>query len=321
MKKEYVLGLDIGGTNSRIALIEIKKGKPVIAKKETYPTEAVKDIKKLIKKYDKYSKKACIGFAGPVIGNKAKLTNAKLSVNISKLMKETDLDVIYLVNDFHANGYGIMYVKSSDLVVLNQGAVPKKEGVVMATGPGTGLGKVLVFQGKVLPCEPGWTSVGINDIDDYALIDYLRTKYKRNIYFEDILSGRGLIDIYDHLEIKYNLETNMKIMRLIKEEPVNKARIITKYASKDKLSDMTLRIFVKFYARYVRDACLGVLTSKVYLVGGLSNAIRPYLKKYFMEEFLNHEVYRPILKKVRVSLDINEDVGLIGAGAVAAGLK
>ena len=88
---------------------------------------------------------------------------------------------------------------------------------------------------------------GIENIDDYALLDYLRSKYNDEVYYEDVISGRGLLDIYDHLEIKSNLEMNMKIRKLIKEEPVNKAKLITKYSSKDKLCDMTLRIFTKFY--------------------------------------------------------------------------
>jgi len=315
-----VLALDVGGTNTRIALVEIKNNFPVIKKKQTYLTSKVRKISTVIKKFNKKVDNACIGFAGPILGNKAKLTNAKLGVDVSQLKKETGLKKIYLINDFHANGHGILFVKKSDLVVLNLGN-KLNNNVLMATGPGTGLGKVLVIEGNVYPCEPGWTSIGVEDIDDYALVDYLKKKYKRDVYYEDILSGRGLIDIYDYLEIKSNLEVNMRIRKVIKEEPVNKAKMIVKHSTKDKLSDMTLRIFVKFYARFVRDSCLNVLTSKVYLVGGLSGAIKSYLKKYFLKEFLRHEVYRAILKKVHVTLDMNSDVGLIGAGAVAANLS
>jgi glucokinase len=138
--------------------------------------------------------------------------------------------------------------------------------------------------------------------------------------YEDVLSGNGLLDIYSHLEIKSNLPTNMKIRALLKEEPYYKAQVITKYSSKDKLCNMTLQIFTKFYARFVRDSCLNLLSSKVYLVGGIALAIKPYLNKYFMEEFLNNQRYEKILKKVNISLVKNLDIGLIGAGAVAGNL-
>lgn len=313
-----VLGLDIGGTNSRIALIDVKGSKLKIIKQKIILTNEVKNISKFIIKFNNKVEKACIGFAGPIMGNTAKLTNANLSINLNTLKKETQLKNVTLVNDFLANGHGVKYLKKSELYTLHDGKGIKNNHVSIVAGPGTGLGKVHLIDNKVYACEPGWTSIGIEDIDDYSLIDYLKRKYKRQTYYEDILSGRGLIDIYDHLEIKSNLDTNMKIRKLIKEEPVHKAKVLIQYSSKDKLCDMTLRIFTKFYARFIRDSCLGMLTSKVYLVGGISKAIKPYIKKDFMKEFLNHSVYRPILKKVQIYIVTNEHVGLIGAGAVAA---
>ena len=152
------------------------------------------------------------------------------------------------------------------------------------------------------------------------MFDYVRGRYKGTAYYEDIVSGRGLIDIYDHLEIKTNMEINEKIRKLIKEEPVYQAKVISKHASKDKLCDMTLRIFTKFYSRFVRDSSLSLITSKVYLVGGISIAIEPYIKKLFMQEFLKHRNYKTLLKRIDISLVKNEDIGLIGAGAVAGGL-
>jgi glucokinase len=83
---------------------------------------------------------------------------------------------------------------------------------------------------------------------------------------------------------------------------------------------MTLRIFTKFYARFVRDSALNLISSKVYLVGGISEAIEPYLKKFFIKEFLTHRKYTSMLKKIHVAVILREDVGLIGAGAVAGQL-
>jgi glucokinase len=177
-----------------------------------------------------------------------------------------------------------------------------------------------MIDNKVLACEAGHTCLGVENIEDYALLDFLRAKYKSQVYYEDAISGRGLTDIYDHLEIKSNLKLNMKIMKLIKDEPVFKAKLITKYSSKDRLCDMTLMIFTRFYARFVRDNALSMITSNIYLVGGISNEIKPYLQKYFMKEFLSHRKYTSLLRSMSVSLVMNESVGLIGAGAVAARL-
>jgi glucokinase len=318
MKEKYVLALDVGGTNLRIALIEIKK-KPIIKKHENYLTKDVKNLASVIKKFNHGATTACIGFAGPIVGNKASLTNANLGVDIAKLKKETKLKNIELINDFHAVGYGVKFLKESDFLSLNKGK-GFNNNVRMVVGPGTGLGKAYIIKGEVYPCEGGLTTLGIEDIEDYALLDYLKEKHPGQIYYEDVVSGNGLIDIYDHLEIKSNLEVNLKIRKLIKEEPVNKAKLITKYSSKDRLCDMTLRIFTKFYARFVRDSALNLISSKVYLVGGISTAIKPYLKQLFVKEFLKHRKYKPLLKKVNVRVVLNQDVGLLGAGAVAGKL-
>ena len=320
MANNYVLGLDVGGTNLRVALIEIIDGKPVIRKQENYRTKDVKNIADVMKKHVQQTQSACIGFAGPILDGKARLTNANLSVEIEKLKKETKLKEITLINDFHAVGYGVPFLDRSKFLVLNKGK-GFHNNVQMVVGPGTGLGKAYVIDKKVFPCEGGLTIAGIEDIEEYALLDYLKEKYSGPVYYEDIISGRGLLDIYDHLEIKSNLEINFKIRRLIKEEPVYKARLIEKYSREDKLCDMTLRIFTKFYARFVRDSALNLIASKVYLVGGISGAIRPYLEKCFLAEFLKHRKYSSMLKKVEVSVILTPDVGLVGCGAVAGKLN
>jgi glucokinase len=311
-----VLGLDIGGTHSRIALIEIKT-RPVITKKKKVLTKDIKDLSKFINDFNTDAERACVGFAGPIFGNKAELTNADLSIDLRKLRKKTNLK-IDLINDFHAAGYGVPFLRKKDFLVLNKGSRMRSN--VRMVGPGTGLGKSYIIDNEAYPTEAGHTTLGVEDIEDYALLDYLKGKYSDTIYYEDVLSGRGLLDIYDHIEIKSNLEVNMKIRKLIRKEPVYKAKIITKYSKQDKLSDMTLRIFTKFYARFVRDSCLNLISSQVFLVGGISEAIRNYLKKDFIKEFTKHRKYSKLLKKIHVSVILNHDVGLIGAGALAGDL-
>jgi glucokinase len=312
-----VLALDVGGTNIRIAKIDIKNRKPVIKKEKLFLTKDVNNLSSVINGFKDKEEVACIGFAGPIVEKEAKLTNADLRINIDSLKKETGLKEIKLINDFHAVGYGLPFLKKKDIFILNHGK-GFNNNVEMVVGPGTGLGKAYIINNKVYPCEGGLTTLGVGDIGDYALFDYIRTKYNvASVYYEDVVSGRGLLDIYDHLEIKTNMELNMKIMKLIRAEPVNKAKIITKFSQKDKLCDMTLQIFTKFYSRFVRNSVLNLISSKVYLVGGITNSIQPSLKRDFMQEFLKHRVYQNMLKKVEISIVLNSNVGLLGAGAVA----
>ncbi len=313
-----VLALDIGGTNTRMAEIESGEKARVVKKKLIY-TKSIKNLSKEIKSFSKLDT-ACVAIAAPITGKKAKLTNADLTIDSEQLKKDLKLKKIILVNDFFAVGHGIKNLEKKNIVVLHKGK-KVKSGIKIATGPGTGLGTVYILNGEVLPCETGWTAVGIDGIDDYALIDFLKSKYSRPIYYEDVLSGRGLIDIYDHLEIKSNLNTNMEIRKQIKDEPVHKAKLLVKYSKKEKLCSMALGIFTKFYARFVRDCCLSPLSSEVFLVGGISGAIRPYLKKTFMEEFMKHSIYNNLLSRVEINLVLDEDIGLLGAGSIALDSK
>ena len=207
-----VLSLDIGGTNTRIALVEINK-KPIIKKEKTMPTQKVKSVPSLINSFNKKVEVAGIGFAGPVLGHKAKLTNADLTIDSLEIKKKTQIKKIFLVNDFYAAGVGSKFIQKSNLYPINIGK-GFKNNVSMVVGPGTGLGKSLIINDVVYPCEPGGTTLTIEDIDDYALFDFLKIKYRRMPIYEDVLSGNGLLDIYNHLEIKLNLPTNTKILDL-----------------------------------------------------------------------------------------------------------
>ena len=158
-----VLALDIGGTNFRIATVDIT-GKIKILKKKNYYSSQVNDVAKIINSFDSSVDTCVIGFAGPIIGNKAKLTNANLSINLTELKKKTKLKKIKLLNDFHAIGYAFSLLKRKDFMVLNKGKNMKQD-VSMVVGPGTGLGKSYIIDGKVHPCEGGFTTLGIENID------------------------------------------------------------------------------------------------------------------------------------------------------------
>ncbi|MEK6917001.1 MAG: glucokinase, partial [Nanoarchaeota archaeon] len=232
--------------------------------------------------------------------------------------KDTKLKNIKLVNDFYANAASLPFIKKSDVFVLNKGSKTNKNKMII--GPGTGLGKAYSLNSRVYPSEGGLTIIGIEDIEDYALIDYFKKKIRDIVYYEDILSGRGLSNIYEYLEINSNLLPDSKIRKIIIDKK-NKPELITENYKKDKLSEMTIDIFVKFYARYTRDSALNILCSEVYLAGGISNSLKEPMKKDFMKEFAMHRHYKNLLKKIGVSVITNSDIGLIGAGAIAAGLQ
>ncbi|MBN1503016.1 ROK family protein [Candidatus Woesearchaeota archaeon] len=311
-----VLALDIGGTNTRIAVFKLDK-KPVMLSKEENLTEDIKDISKYIKSFSDKKGVAAdeigIGFAGPVVGNQIKLTNSNFSINKEKLMKKLNTKKLVIVNDFHTIGVGIEFMPRKDIVVLNKSAF--NNNIKLVIGPGTGLGKAYVINGITYPAEGGYTSLGIEDIHEYGVLDYLSKKYKGPVYYEDVVSGRGLIDIYDYLEIQSNIDFDMNIKSRIRNVP-KKAEFITKHCDKDELCDLTLRMFTKFYARFARDSALHLISSHVYLCAGISASIINHLRAHFMNEFIRHRVYSSLLKKINVFVVLNPEAGLYGAAGL-----
>ncbi|MBD3204170.1 ROK family protein [Candidatus Woesearchaeota archaeon] len=315
MSKNPVLSMDIGGTNCRIGIFKNKR----IIRKKYYPTKKIKNFSKKVsgylKKNSKYKiKKAGIGFAGPIIGNIAELTNADLKINRKKLEKQLNLKIT-IINDFHALGYGISLLKKKDLFEISK---PKfKNDIKMVVGPGTGLGKAYIVHKLVFPGEGGQTLIGIEDIHDYALVDYLTKEFGKPVYYEDVLSGRGIINLYKHLAIKTSYKRNHKAGEKIKKKLLKSAEMVTKYSSKDELCDITLKEFTKYFARFTRDSALHLIPCRIYLSGGISPEIKKYIKKYFIKEFTKHRSYSDLLKKIGISVILNTDTGLLGAGFAA----
>ncbi len=312
-----VLAMDIGGTNTRVGLYDVGK-KPMCIRKKKHPTKNIKQFEDVIRNFlkDEQIDSVCIGFAGPIIGDKAKLTNAKLSIDANRLKKEFGFKKVKLVNDFIVTSKGIPFLKTKEIHTLNKSKF--ENNVEMVVGPGTGLGKAYIIDGKPYPSEGGQTTLGIENIEEYALLDYLKKRGKNPVYYEDVVSGRGIIDIYDHLEIKSNIDFDMDVRKKIRTIHVRTAEIITKTSEKDQLCRITLLWFVRFYARYVRTSALHLLPSEIYLGGGVSPAIKDSLEKHFMPEFTKHRSYSDLLSKMGVHIILNTDIGLVGAAALAA---
>ncbi|MBU0758135.1 MAG: ROK family protein, partial [Nanoarchaeota archaeon] len=307
-KESAVLALDIGGTNTRLG---IAKDNKLVAKK-TYPTKKLMGLlpvmKEFLKNNKKYSITMCgIGFAGPIVGKKAELTNADLKIDKAELEKYLNINVT-LVNDFFAVGKGVSVLQEKDLYSVRKTGF--NNNVQMVVGPGTGLGKAYVIDGKVVPGEGGQTLAGIKDIHDYQLIESIKKKKSDIIYYEDLISGRGIVNIYRHLAIKSNIDRDSKVGIKINSNHIMSAETVTSCSKNDELCNLTLMEFTKFYARFVRDSALHLIPSHIYLAGGISPVIIDYIKKYFLAEFTEHRAYSALLNKMSISVVLNTDVGL-----------
>jgi glucokinase len=329
-REKYFLIVDVGGTKTSMAVTD--KNNNILVKK-LYLSKDIKNFTDTLihfmhesetKKY--HIEDACIAAAGQINSerNYARLTNLEWTIDKQNILVRTKLRRIILLNDFEAIGFGIDTLKSEDYTELtNIGRKP--EGTIAIIGPGTGLGvSVLTYEmGKHLPIpsEGGHVSLPIqtNDSIDIKFQSFLlRKKLYKDA--EDVVSGRGIVNIYKFLlEQKVRHDKKIRLM-LQKTLDAEKPAIITKYALEDKdiLCIRTLELFIKYYARIARNLVLTTMCSELVLAGGIAPKILPALQDVFVDEFVDHEFknMRKILETVPIIVLVDPDIGLYGASNI-----
>ncbi|MBS3137268.1 ROK family protein [Candidatus Woesearchaeota archaeon] len=344
--REYILTADIGATNTRIALysteiklielIEIKTDE--IKNKESF----VRIIKQKLKKIFSRLQATCIACAGPVNHklNQVQLTNSHLLINskhLNEQFKKENISCkdIYLLNDFEALGYGINKILNSskssqystkELTTIKKGK-PVRLKTIALLGAGTGLGKSIAVYNKdkniyqPFPSEGGHADFPIQNYYELQLAEFIRkqTNYT-NLCYEDILSGKGIVHIYDFLYLKY--EYNLKKEQLALKKKIDKAddkaALISKNRKTDFLCKETFRLFAKYYAICLRNLALETMPlSGIYIGGGIAAKNADIFNYLFIQEFEKHDVYRHLLKNIPIYLITDKTLSLYGCALYA----
>ena len=214
----YLIG-DIGGTKTRLALIEKNKEIKTL-KEEKFLSNDFTSLLTVIKKFLKNEKgkieKACFGIAGPVREGKCQTTNLPWLVDSQEINEEMNFKNVYLLNDLEANAYGIQCLKEDEFHILNEGN-PNQKGNAALISAGTGLGEAgLFWDGKKyhpFACEGSHADFAPRDELEIELFRFLRKKYG-HVSYERAVSGPGLYNLYQFLiaskEIPRNIERGVK---------------------------------------------------------------------------------------------------------------
>jgi glucokinase len=119
-----VLGGDIGGTNTRLCLVETDGNNESTRREEIYPS-GNEGLVPLVRQFlgdESNVHKACFALAGPVLNNKCKITNLPWpELDAAKLQEELNIAKVSLINDFVAVGYNIVLEENKSLVTLQPG--------------------------------------------------------------------------------------------------------------------------------------------------------------------------------------------------------
>ena len=319
----FVLGGDVGGTNTNIAVAGVREGKAVLLYSAHFESRSLSSLLPAIREAIDYGRekygievgRGVVGVAGPVTDpERAKPTNLPWTVDAGEIKRELGFEEFRIENDFMILGRGIESLKEADLFEAKAGEAEFGE-TRAVIGAGTGLGKaILVYDGKryrPVPSEGGHADFPVQDQFDLDLADFIRGGRDTPASYEDLLSGRGIEGIYDFLrEKRGGTEKTGEI-----EDAVDRAAAISKRRTTDPLCRETFAVYARCFGRCAKNFVLEALaTGGLYIAGGIAAKNREvFVMPEFSDEFLNAEKQRPLLERTPVHVITNYDVSLYGA--------
>src|SRR3989344_6191916 len=205
--KLVVMGVDVGGTNTNVALA-LQGKSPSILISFHYATRDLKglegpvsDALQFAREHKLTVKRGCIAAAGPVVNGRVKGLNIPFvidAVAVSKKMKVK----FSLINDFEAIGRGMGVIPKKDILTIQNGRQVKGAPQVIV-GAGSGLGKsVLAYDAAVKSYVPLPSEGGHADFAFYPEEFDMCRFFARSGRCPDensMVSGRGIEAIYTFL--------------------------------------------------------------------------------------------------------------------------
>jgi glucokinase len=199
---EVLVG-DVGGSTVRFALARrgkagIELGHMAVRRCVDHAgmAEAISDF--LAETGRPRPRAGAIAIAGPIIGDRAQLTNHPWSFSIAETRRRVGLERLEVINDFTAVALALPLLTPDERRQVGGGAA-EPDLPIGAIGPGTGLGvSGLVRAGRrwvALKSEGGHASFAPMTERESRIADLLRRRLG-HVSWERILSGPGLVNLY-----------------------------------------------------------------------------------------------------------------------------
>lgn len=327
-----VLAGDLGGTKVLLCVAEYDGKAYKILHRQRFVSAAYDDFASVVRTFlaslDNPPRSACFAVAGPVEskpdgGQRAKITNLPWQLDSADLAAQCGLEQVRLLNDFQGVGYGVGLLQADDVLQLQSGQ-PNLAAPRLVVGAGTGLGAALLIPQsdgayRVYSSESGHAGFAPENAQQQALWAYLAARHER-VTVEHILSGRGLLRLYDFIlsqdggEPDADFAARLHQARQGKGDP---AALIGPQglAAADSPAGKALDLFIDIYASQTANLALSSLPQGgIFIAGGIAPKILPRLREGgFLAAFLSKEPMRALLEKMPLAVVLREDVGLLGA--------
>lgn len=318
---------DIGGTKTILSLYEMtdqvwQGGRKISFESGTYHAlEAM--LKDLIAGAGGTPTVLCLGVAGPVVAGQSEVTNLGWMLDERELSRVTGIPKVKLLNDLHAMSLGLLHLPDASFVDLNPEGI-RQSGNRAVLAAGTGLGEsILYWDGHryhALATEGGHTDFAPNNEQEDKLLAYLRDKYQGHVSYERILSGSGLINIYEYLrDSGFAEESDSFRAYVATNDDIASAISHCALFTGDRLCMEALRMFVSIYGAEAGNLVLKCFaTGGVMIGGGIAPKILSAMTSdVFMDSFCAKGRFADFMRKTSVRVATDTDTVLLGAASWA----
>jgi glucokinase len=324
-----ILAGDIGGTNSRLAVFDEKLEK---VEEKIFKNAGRASLQEIILEFIKPLKepidRACFAVAGPVTEGKVFMNNLSWQMEEGQLAADLKVKKVFLINDLRGHAEGIAVLPSDKFITLFAGT-PIRGGGRAVIAAGTGLGEAgLAYDARTgrylsYATEGGHSDFSPTNEEEESLFDYLHHRF-RHVYWELVLSGRGLRNLYDFYCASGRFTKTDELSEQVAWAGAGPTPADISAAGLSGASPVAvaaLEFFVRLYGAEAGNFALKSLaTAGVYLGGGIAPKIAEKLKHPdFLKAFQGKgsDKMEMVMKKIPVHIINFELCGLYGAANYA----
>ena len=254
----------------------------------------------------------CLAVAGPVLGDAVRLTNVDIEFSRAGISATTGAECVALVNDMVALGSAVGGLPDDRFELLSGKPAP---GVKCVLAAGTGLGMVVVADGKCLPSEGGHARVAPVGAFERELVAFTESEVEEHggvVAWEHYLSGRGVEALHRAVCAVWGTKPD-----------TTSAHEITRrgLAMEDPVCHTTVETLAGMLATAAGGLAVTTLSmGGVYLGGSVPVAIDAMLRDgRFRRRFEDAAWAAGFLKEIPIHLVADPLIGLDGAHLIALG--
>jgi glucokinase len=318
-----LLAGDVGGTKTLIGLFERQHPRPVPLAIHSYATASFSRFADILEAFAVDLKKpvtveaVAIGVAGPVMDDRATLTNVGLHVAADEVGARFGARRVRLLNDLEAMASSIEVLAADELLSLQDG-MPHPNGSRAVIAAGTGLGQAYLHRvdggWQPVATEAGHADFAARTDRELELVRMLRERYGR-AEVEQVISGHGLLNLhrFTHRGGECPIVPDL-------ESPVAPA-LVSQAALGGRCQSCAeaLRMFASAYGAEAGNLALRTMaTTGVFVGGGIARKILPALTNgHFIEAFRAKEPLHALVAQIPVHVILKDEAALLGAAVVA----